>query len=40
MSEAQTGRVLQRQFEIETYSMISLLALPVARELTPILDED
>lgn len=40
MSEAQTGRVLQRLFEIETYRMMALLALPVARELSPILDED
>lgn len=40
MSEAQTGRVLQRLFEIETYRMMTLLALPVARDLAPILDED
>ena len=40
MSDAQTGRVLQRLFEIETYRMMALLALPVARELSPILDED
>jgi uncharacterized membrane-anchored protein len=40
MSEAQTGRVLQRLFEIETYRMMTLLALPVARELSPVLDED
>ncbi|MGI9237872.1 MAG: DUF3422 family protein [Woeseiaceae bacterium] len=40
MSEAQTGRVLPRLFEIETYRMMALLALPVARELTPVLDAD
>lgn len=40
MSEAQTGRVLQRLFEIETYRMMALLALPLARELSPVLDED
>lgn len=40
MSEAQTGRVLQRLFEIETYRMMALLALPVARELSPVLDKD
>lgn len=40
MSDAQTGRVLQRLFEIETYRMMALLALPVARELSPVLDED
>jgi uncharacterized membrane-anchored protein len=30
----QAGRMLQRLFEIETYRMMSLLALPVAREQT------
>ena len=40
MSEAQTGRVLQRLFEIETYRMMALLALPVARDLSPVLDDD
>jgi uncharacterized membrane-anchored protein len=40
MPETQTGRVLQRMFEIETYRMMALLALPVARELTPVLDAD
>lgn len=40
MSMVQTGRVLQRLFEIETYRMMTLLALPVARELSPVLDED
>ena len=40
MSEAQTGRVLQRLFEIETYRMMTLLALPVALELSPVLDDE
>ncbi|MDJ0760635.1 MAG: DUF3422 domain-containing protein [Woeseiaceae bacterium] len=39
MSEQQTGRVMQRLLEIETYRMMSLLALPVAQQLTPVLDE-
>ena len=40
MSEAQTGRVIQRLLEIETYRMLALLALPVAQQLVPVLDED
>jgi uncharacterized membrane-anchored protein len=40
MSEQQTGRVMQRLLELETYRMMALLALPVARELAPTLDED
>jgi uncharacterized membrane-anchored protein len=40
MPDAQTGRVVQRLLEIETYRMMALLALPLARELTPVLDED
>ncbi len=40
MSEQQTGRVMQRLLEVETYRMMALLALPVARELAPTLDED
>jgi uncharacterized membrane-anchored protein len=40
MSEQQTGRVMQRLLEIETYRMMALLALPLARELTPALDND
>ena len=40
MSEQQTGRVMQRLLEIDTYRMMALLALPVARELAPTLDED
>ncbi len=39
MSPAQTGRVLQRLLEIETYRMMALLALPVAQELMPVLDD-
>ncbi len=35
MSPNQAGRNLQRLLEIETYRMMALLALPVARELTP-----
>jgi len=34
----QAGRLLQRLFEIETYRMMALLALPLAREVTPDLD--
>lgn len=40
MSEAQTGRALQRLLEIETYRMMALLALPVAQELMPVIDRD
>ena len=39
MGEQQTGRVMQRLLEIETYRMMALLALPVAHQLTPVLDE-
>lgn len=37
MSSAQTGRTLQRLLEIDTYRMMALLALPMARELAPFL---
>lgn len=37
--EEQGGRLLQRLYEIETYRMMALLALPVARELGRSLDE-
>lgn len=37
--EEQGGRLLQRLSEIETYRMMALLALPVARELGRSLDE-
>ncbi len=33
-TDRQAGRVLQRLFEIEAYRMLSLLALPLARELS------
>ncbi|WER48806.1 DUF3422 domain-containing protein [Cupriavidus sp. WKF15] len=36
--EAQGGRLLQRLYEIETYRMMALLALPAARELGRSLD--
>jgi uncharacterized membrane-anchored protein len=35
----QAGRIVQRLLEIETYRMLALLALPVARALAPGLDE-
>ncbi|MGA8051329.1 MAG: DUF3422 domain-containing protein, partial [Burkholderiales bacterium] len=35
LSRYQAGRTLQRLFEIETYRMMALLALPVARSLAP-----
>jgi uncharacterized membrane-anchored protein len=34
-SPRQTGRMLQRLFEIEAYRMLALLALPIARRQTP-----
>nr|WP_116342549.1 DUF3422 domain-containing protein [Cupriavidus taiwanensis] len=37
--EQQGGRLLQRLYEIETYRMMALLALPVARSLGRKLDE-
>ncbi len=37
LSHFQAGRMLQRLFEIETYRMMALLALPVAREIAPAL---
>jgi uncharacterized membrane-anchored protein len=37
MSPRQAGRMMQRVLEIETYRMLALLALPVARALTPFL---
>ncbi|MEO7337157.1 MAG: DUF3422 domain-containing protein, partial [Caldimonas sp.] len=35
LTERQSGRTLQRLFEIEVYRMMALLALPVARHLAP-----
>ena len=37
MSRRQAGRMIQRLMEIETYRMLALLALPVARQLGPSL---
>jgi uncharacterized membrane-anchored protein len=37
--EEQGGRLLQRLYEIETYRMMSLLALPIARRMSHDLDE-
>ncbi|WP_040618953.1 DUF3422 family protein [Rhodovulum sp. PH10] len=39
LTPRQAGRLTQRLLEIETYRMMALLALPVARELTPYLNE-
>ena len=38
MPDLQAGRVIQRLLELETYRMMSLLALPVAQRLSPLLD--
>ncbi|MCU0870056.1 MAG: DUF3422 domain-containing protein [Burkholderiales bacterium] len=35
MTDAQTGRTLQRVFEIEAYRVLALLALPIARRQAP-----
>ncbi len=40
MRKAQAGRVMQRLLEIETYRMLTLLALPIAQELMLVLDKD
>jgi uncharacterized membrane-anchored protein len=39
MTSRQAGRLVQRLFEIDTYRMMALLALPVARKLSPLLTE-
>lgn len=39
MSNSQLGRLVQRLMEIETYRLMSLLALPLAREITPSLND-
>jgi uncharacterized membrane-anchored protein len=39
MSPRQTGRMVQRLLELDTYRIMALLALPVARELGPFLTE-
>ncbi len=36
LTEGQAGRTLQRLFEIETYRMLALLALPITRHLWPV----
>ncbi len=38
MTERRRGRMIQRLLEIETYRLMSLLTLPIARELTPQLN--
>ena len=40
MTPWQAGRIVQRLLEIDTYRIMALLALPVARELVPILAAD
>ncbi|HET9823483.1 MAG TPA: DUF3422 domain-containing protein [Burkholderiaceae bacterium] len=35
LTDAQSGRFLQRLFEIEAYRVLALLALPIVRELAP-----
>ena len=37
MTARQAGRTMQRLFEIDTYKIMALLALPVARDLSPML---
>jgi uncharacterized membrane-anchored protein len=37
MTPRQTGRLVQRLFEIDTYRMMALLALPLSRQLAPFL---
>jgi len=39
LTPRQAGRVVQRVVEIDTYRMMALLALPVARELSPFLGD-
>ncbi|MBU2534147.1 MAG: DUF3422 domain-containing protein [Alphaproteobacteria bacterium] len=39
MSRWQSGRIVQRLLEIDTYRVMALLALPVARELAPRLSQ-
>jgi uncharacterized membrane-anchored protein len=39
MTPRQAGRLVQRLFEVDTYRMMALLALPVARKLSPFLTE-
>ncbi len=39
LTPRQAGRTIQRMVEIDTYRMLALLALPLARELAPFLDK-
>ncbi len=39
LSRRQAGRLVQRLFELETYRLMALLALPLARELMPEMNE-
>ncbi len=39
MTPLQAGRIVQRLFEIDTYRMLALLALPISRDLAPFLAE-
>jgi uncharacterized membrane-anchored protein len=39
MTQRQAGRMMQRLLEIDTYRLMALLALPVAQQLTPWLNE-
>ena len=39
LTPRQAGRTIQRMLEIDTYRMLALLALPLARELAPFLAE-
>jgi uncharacterized membrane-anchored protein len=39
MTPRQTGRMVQRLLELDTYRIMALLALPVARELGPFLSD-
>jgi uncharacterized membrane-anchored protein len=39
LTPRQAGRTIQRMVEIDTYRMLALLALPLARQLAPFLNE-
>jgi len=39
LAPRQAGRMVQRLLEIDTYRILALMTLPVARELSPILNE-
>jgi uncharacterized membrane-anchored protein len=39
LTPRQAGRTVQRLLEIDTYRMMALLALPIARELSPIIQQ-